>query len=83
MKSTGGHSVIVLAVHLIDENIMKKIHRGLRWPPIDVFDSITNQKHAFMMEEVQEKRFNGGGARGNGNAIVLGAIDLGRGKKKK
>jgi hypothetical protein len=34
-----------------------------------------------MMEEVQGKRFNGGGAGGNGNVIVLGAIKLGRGKK--
>jgi hypothetical protein len=36
-----------------------------------------------MTEEVQGKRFDGEGARGNGNAIVLGAIVLGRGKKIK
>jgi hypothetical protein len=35
------------------------------------------------MEEVQGKRFDVGGAQGNGNAIVLGAIKLDRGKKKK
>ncbi len=35
------------------------------------------------MEEVQGKRFDGRGARGNGNTIVLGAIKLGRGKKIK
>jgi hypothetical protein len=35
------------------------------------------------MEEVQGKRFDGGGAWGNGNAIVLGAIKLGKGKKIK
>ncbi len=35
------------------------------------------------MEEVQGKRFDGGGVRGNGNTIVLGAIKLGRGKKIK
>jgi hypothetical protein len=34
-----------------------------------------------MTEEVQGKRFDGGGAQGNGNAIVLGATKLGRGKK--
>ncbi len=72
---TGGHSAIVLAVQLIDEYIIKKIHRGLRWPPIDVFDSTTNQKHAGVTEKVQGKRFDGWGARGNGNAIVLGAIE--------
>jgi hypothetical protein len=36
-----------------------------------------------MMEEVQGKRFNGEGAWGTGNAIGLGAIELGRGKKIK
>jgi hypothetical protein len=35
------------------------------------------------MEEVQGKRLDGGGARGNGNVIVLGATELGRGKKIK
>jgi hypothetical protein len=35
------------------------------------------------MEEVQGKRFDGGGARGNGNTIVLREIKLGRGKKIK
>jgi hypothetical protein len=79
----GGHSAIVLAVQLIDKNIIKKIHRGLRWPPIKVFDSTTNQKHVCVMEEVQGKRFDGGGARGNSNTIVLGVIKLGRGKKIK
>ncbi len=34
-------------------------------------------------EEVQGKRLDGGVAWGNGNAIVLGAIELGRGKKIK
>jgi hypothetical protein len=83
VERTGGHSAIVLAVQLVVENIIKKIHRGLRWPPIDVFDSTTNQKHAGVTEEVHGKRFDGGGARGNGNAIVLGAIELGRGEKIK
>jgi hypothetical protein len=83
VERTGGHSTIVLAVQLINKNILKKIHYGLRWPPIDVFDSTTNQKHMGVMEEVQGKRFNGGGARGNGNTIVLWAIKLGRGKKIK
>jgi hypothetical protein len=79
----GGHSTIFLAIQLIGKNIIKKIHCGLRWPPIDVFDSTTNQKHGGVTEEVQGKRFNGGGARGNGNTIILGAIELGRGKKIK
>ncbi len=83
MERTGGHSAIVLAIQLIDKNIIKPIHCGLRWPPINVFDSTTNQKHAGVMEEVQGKRFDGGGAQGNGNSIVLGAIELGRGKKIK
>ncbi len=78
MERTGGHSSIVLAVQLIDENIIKK-----KWPPIDVFNATTNQKHAGVTEEVKGKKFDGGGARGNGNAIVLGAIELGRGKKIK
>jgi hypothetical protein len=50
---------------------------------IDVFDATTNQKHACVTEEVQGKRFNGGEAQGKGNAIILGAIKLGRGKKIK
>ena len=83
MERSGGHSAIVLAVQLIDKNIIKKIHRGLRWPPINVFNSTTNQKHTGVMDEVQGKRFDGGGVRGNGNAIVLGVIELGRGKKIK
>jgi hypothetical protein len=83
VEHTGGHSAIVLAVQLIDKNIIKKIHRGLRWPPINVFNSTTNQKHTGVMDEVQGKRFDGGGVRGNGNAIVLGVIELGRGKKIK
>jgi hypothetical protein len=36
-----------------------------------------------MTEEVQGKRFDGGEAQGKGNAIILGAIKLGRGKKIK
>jgi hypothetical protein len=36
-----------------------------------------------MTKEGQGKWFDGGEARGNGNAIVLGAIELGRGKKIK
>ncbi len=51
--------------------------------PIDAFDSTTNQKHAGVTEDVQGNRFDGGGAWGNGNTIVLGAIELGRGKKIK
>ncbi len=35
------------------------------------------------MEEVQGKRFDGGGLQGNGNAIVLGVIKLGRAKEVK
>ncbi len=69
-----------MAIQLIDEKIIKKIHRGLRWPPIDVFDATTNQKHSGVTEEAQGKRFDRGGARGNGNAIILGAIELSRGK---
>ncbi len=48
-----------------------------------MFDSTTNQKHAGVTAEVQGKRFDGGRAQGNGNAMVLGAIELGRGKKIK
>jgi hypothetical protein len=40
----GGHSAIILAIQLIDENIIKKILCGLRWPPIDVFDATTMKK---------------------------------------
>jgi hypothetical protein len=82
VEHTGGHSAIVLAVQLIGKNIIKKIYCGLRWPPINVFDSTTNQKHTGVMEEVQGKRFGGGVAWGNGNAIILGAIKLGRGVKR-
>jgi hypothetical protein len=51
--------------------------------PINVFDSPTNQKHAGMTEEVHGKRFDRGGAQGNGNTIVLGMIELGRGQQIK
>jgi hypothetical protein len=47
------------------------------------FDSTTNQKHVEVREEIQGKRFNGGGVQGKGNAIVLGVIELGWGKKIK
>jgi hypothetical protein len=60
VEHTGGHSAIVLAVQLIGENIIKKIHCGLRWPPIDVFDSTINQKWAGMEEKRVEKGTNVG-----------------------
>jgi hypothetical protein len=47
------------------------------------FDSTTNQKHVGVREEVQGKRFDGGGAQGKGNAIVLGVIEFGWGIKIK
>jgi hypothetical protein len=59
VERMGGHSAIVLAVQLINKNIIRKIHRSLRLPPINVFDSTTNQKHVGVTEEVQGKRFNG------------------------
>jgi hypothetical protein len=76
---TGGHSTIVLTVQLINKNIIKKLHCGLRCPLIDVLDSITNQNHASVMEEVQGKRLDGGGEQGIGNTFILGAIEVGRG----
>jgi hypothetical protein len=46
---------------LIDKNIIQKIHCGLRWPPINVFDSITNQKWVGTEEKRVEKRDECGG----------------------
>ncbi len=41
---TWGHSAIVLAIQLIKKYISsKKIHRGLRWQPIHVFDATTTK----------------------------------------
>ncbi len=56
MERTWGHSIIVLAIQLINKNIIKKIHRDLRWPPIDVFNSTTNQKWAGVEEKRVEKK---------------------------
>jgi hypothetical protein len=48
--------------HSIDQqNIIKKIRCVLRWPPIDVFDSTTNQKRAGVEEKRVEKRDKHGG----------------------
>ncbi len=49
------------AIQLIEKNIIKKIHRGLRWPPINVFDSTTHQKWAGVEEKRVEKRDKRGG----------------------
>jgi hypothetical protein len=54
---------------------------ALGGPLINVYDSTTNKKHAGVTEKVQGKKFDGRGAPGNGNAIILGAIKLGRGKR--
>jgi hypothetical protein len=56
-----GHSAIVFVVRLINNNIIKKIHHGLRWPPINVFDSSTNQKWTGMEEKRVEKKDKRGG----------------------
>jgi hypothetical protein len=77
----GGSQRHCFAIQLINKKKIKKTHHSLRWPRINVFDATTNQKHAGVTAEVQGKRFDGGGAQGNGNAIILGAIELGRGKK--
>jgi hypothetical protein len=61
VERTGGHSAIILAIQLINENIIKKIHHGLKWPPINVFDSTTNQKWAGAEEKRVEKRYKHGG----------------------
>ncbi len=61
MERTWDHSAIVLAVQLIDKNIFEKINFGLRWPPINVFDSTTNQKWAGVEEKKVKKRDEHGG----------------------
>jgi hypothetical protein len=43
----------------------------------------TNQKHAGTTEEMKKKRFDRGGAWQKHNTIILGMIELGRGKKLK
>ncbi len=46
---------------MIDDYIIKIIHCGLRWPPINVFDSTTNQKWVGAEEKRVEKRGKRGG----------------------
>jgi hypothetical protein len=46
---------------LINKNIILQIHRGLRWPPINVFNSTTNKKWVGMEEKRVAKRDKCGG----------------------
>jgi hypothetical protein len=50
----------------------------LKWPPINISNTTTNQKHAGVTEERKARRFGRGGALGS---IILGAIELGGDKK--
>ncbi len=53
-----------------------KIHRGLKWPPVDDLYATTNQKQAAATERSMEGRSDQREVRGKRNSIVLGALDV-------
>jgi hypothetical protein len=58
-------------------NKNNKICRGLKWPPINISNATTNQKHAGVMRERKARKFDQGGAWGKHDSIIFGAIELG------
>ena len=71
----GGHCPIVWGV---ERSGKKKIHHGLRRPPLMIYYATTNQKKAFATKGGMKERCDEREAQGKHYAIVLGAFLVNR-----
>jgi hypothetical protein len=55
---------------------MYKIHRDLKWPPVDDYQRNNQLKLVAATEVSMEGRFDKREAQGKRNSIVLGALDI-------
>jgi hypothetical protein len=63
------------------KNYKNKTSRGIRWPLFNILHSTTNQKHPGVMEKRWDRTREWVVMLGERDSIILGANELGWGKK--